>query len=610
MIMWPAMSRSWRPRVRGYIALHGPSPGQGGHDRLAGQIAASSGWDISHEIAGWRILTPPGGGLPVRRLPGDMGLVVGDLIHRGATAPLALDALQSLPNLSSLEIARVLMRGYWGRYVALIHDAQTGRPAVFRDPAGALDCVTWRIEDVDIVTSHPAAALPAAAPRELGLDWERIAELVADPGACGGALPLTGLRTICAGALRLGDQETQLWTPAQFAARPVDNVEEAKIGLRRAVDSCVAAYVAPDLPLLAEISGGLDSAIVASTIRQSPGANVASWLNYHDPDPWGDERTYARAVADRLRVPLTEARLPDTPFDPSAFGPTVESHRPSLCGLDAAFDIDLAARCAVSGAQRMLTGQGGDALFFQRPTATIAVDAMREHGLAAFATPLPVAVARWMQVSVWSVMGQMWRSRRPAANLHNPTARDCIRTGLPDPRHRHPWLTGCGGLPPAKQLQIADLTACAMHYGDCRRARAVDLVHPLLSQPILEHCLAIPATMLTAGWRDRALARATFADRLPAAITDRRSKGGGSRLFGHRLTAGLAAIRQHLLEGRLAERGLIDRELLDAKLTPERLIWEGDYGTIVYVAFLESWVRHWEGRIAEFRATAGSGPAS
>ena len=64
---------------------------------------------------------------------------------------------------------------------------------------------------------------------------------------------------------------------------------------------------------------------------------------------------------------------------------------------------------------------------------------------------------------------------------------------------RHPWLENVAALPPAKAAQVQRIVNARLFWGDCRRTRTAELLHPLLSQPVLEHCLSIPADVLAKG---------------------------------------------------------------------------------------------------------------
>src|SRR5690606_14688207 len=128
----------------------------------------------------------------------------------------------------------------------------------------------------------------------------------------------------------------------------------------------------------------------------------------------------------------------------------------------------------------------------------------------------------------------------------------------------HPWLDAASDLGPAKRYQIAGVINGVTFSGPSLQSQTVELVHPLLAQPVVETCLALSAEQLTLGRRDRALARETFRDRLTPEIAERRSKGEMTAYYGRRLAMSLNVIRPWLLDGRLASEGLIVRETVEA----------------------------------------------
>jgi asparagine synthase (glutamine-hydrolysing) len=160
------------------------------------------------------------------------------------------------------------------------------------------------------------------------------------------------------------------------------------------------------------------------------------------------------------------------------------------------------------------------------------------------------------------------------------------------------------GISPAKRQQISALAANLNANGATGRAERAHIAHPLLSQPVVEMCLAIPAPVLSAGERERSFARETFADRLPQEIVERRSKGDISVFLNRTLAASCGFLRPFLLDGQLAARGLIDVAEFDRALEPEAIVWKDASREILSAAALEAWVRHWEGRISK---AGGSG---
>lgn len=253
--------------------------------------------------------------------------------------------------------------------------------------------------------------------------------------------------------------------------------------------------------------------------------------------------------------------------------------------------------CGALHIQSILTGQGGDALFMQGRSAAIAVDA-RHLGVRRKARiELTYDLARWGRCSIWSVASQASQIR--GLGLRRPASFVARELACSTPTIRHPWLTDLDQVPPAKRHQIYGLAAALLFHGECRRSRVADLIHPLLSQPVIELCLGIPTFDLTGGRRDRALARETFAKRLPSGIVMRRSKGDLTAYYGRMLGRSLPTLRPWLLDGLLASRSLLDLDVLSEILTEDHLIWQGDYPDLMELIALEAWARGWSRRLYE-----------
>jgi asparagine synthase (glutamine-hydrolysing) len=87
------------------------------------------------------------------------------------------------------------------------------------------------------------------------------------------------------------------------------------------------------------------------------------------------------------------------------------------------------------------------------------------------------------------------------------------------------------------------------------------------------------------------LARQAFADLLPDLVRLRRSKGGNTTYWLRFFQDRLPALRDLLLEGRIAQRGLLDREIMAQALTPMGLAAGRDFMAINICLTAELWVR-------------------
>lgn len=551
--------------MRGYIALHWSADNPAG--RRLGQalqtLAQQHGYRAV-EAAGtcWVGVCGP---RPLKsHKPRKDCLILGD-VHAhpdasGGAPPAGPDP----------EIARWYCENRWGRYVILFREADGQVRSIFRDPCGALAAFHWRTGGVQIVASDTPDWLMTAARPRTGFDWTVVRQMLAQPWATPVTPGLLGLDAVGPGALHTVDGPIiELWSAEAIAARPERNEARAVAQLRRRLDVCVAA-LSDQASLGVELSGGLDSSIVAGALR-TLGRPVRLSLNTRAAEPETDETVFAQAVAERLGVPLTQRLRTEIPYSAVAFEATAGDPLPSQNGRDLDNDHTVAEACRTAGVDTLMTGKGGDALFFQMHTPLAFADLWQDKPLRSlFSAHLP-GVARWTRTSTWSLI-RTARSQEPGA--------------------------GAAGLPPAKRLQIAAISGGMAYYSRCRRAEVVDMVHPLMAQPLVEWALRTPVPLLVAGGRERGLARSVFEDRLPALVRNRRGKGDYAACFNRQAARNLPFLRAYLLDGRLAAEQVLDRTVMESRLDVDALRWTGGAPELLAAVSLEAWVRRWEARQA------------
>lgn len=540
-----------------------------------------AGWSRRSQDPFVQVFTPTDGRLEVTRGLDGHGVLIGEVFD-GDGQPLSREARGAL-GCKRLDAARAraVCSEHWGRYL-LIRRVE-GNVAILRDPSGALDCVVWRKAGVTFIATSAEAVLDPWLPEDTAIDWHEVAALVGRPGEHRHHLALTELAPVAGGELRtIGDtvnRAIQIWRPADVyrnrGSRPVPD-------LRRVVECSVRA-LAGERRWIAELSGGLDSAIVAAALTPEQRGNVAAWINHYVDQPEGDERLYAWAVARRHGFMLTEVHRDGLRLDAARLGRCSETFRPAANDIDPDYNDDIAHRIEALDAWGSLTGQGGDAVFFQMPSLLVGLDEICERRLRARWEVLH-RLSRWLRRPLWpTALAKDWREER---------------------RHRagwsHPWLDDLQGVPPAKAMQMSALTFCQTFQGPAVRSRLGPCINPLLSQPVMEGGLAMSTVDLTWGGRDRAAARLAFADDLPPTVMDRRSKGELGVYYGGAVSARLGFLRDYLLGGALAEAGLIDAGLED-RLTRDSLMWRGGHSMLLSLALTEAWVRRWRERLGRRR---------
>ena len=532
--------------------------------------------------------------LAIHHPAGEHLLVLGDLFDAldGDRTPIPTHG-------DDADRARALIRRYWGRYIGMFRTPRGQVRQILRDPSGAHECAAWRYEGVQVVTSELSDWLLESAAPPVQIDWDVVGGLLRDPINATAASPLIGIRVAEAGDLTdlNARRTTPLWRPVDFTASVTSDPREAAAWLRDRIDGCLAAFAKVIERPGVEVSGGLDSAIVAGGF-QAGGATPHLWFNMFGPFAEGDERRFVRTLGDRLGFEPHCIQRAIKPMSTEGFGVTARGPRPGVNGRDYSFDTAVAEACREAGVDALLTGKGGDGVFFQMGVPDIFTDVLRERGLGAVFSPALPQLARWTRRSTWSLLRTALRTPRRA-----PLDRSARRLSIFNPesvshdaeRDLHPWLRGLETVPPAKRLQIESVAAGLAYQSQCRRTEAADLIHPLLAQPVVELALGLSVPLLTDDGRaDRRLARAAFADRLPPEILHRRSKGEMTAYFGRQAAASIPFLQGHLLEGRLAARGLIDRGRTEALLDPDRLLGRGSVPDFTMAAVTESWVRRGE----------------
>ncbi|CAN5203840.1 lasso peptide isopeptide bond-forming cyclase [soil metagenome] len=588
----------------GYVVLtHPPGAASLAFEDMVHALTVAGGWTLAHRSFRLAVLTESQVPPPVTPLTGRAGVIgvlIGRVFDRTATmtGEVAAARLGGMGDIEPLDACEQLIEGAWGTYVGVWIGPPKAGPTVLRDPSGGFEVLVWRRDDVTVVSSRPIVG--RAGPVGLAIDWPRVGQIIADPiSATLGPPPLTGLAQVDPGAALHGPDlknKIVLWSPAAVVRSARGRPWPSRGDLRRTVDGCVAALADDPDPIVCEISGGLDSAIVVTSLA-AQGLKPKAAVNFYGDQPEADERRYAQAVADRIGVPLRTVRRTPFAFDAAILEASGREARPNFNALDAAYDAGLIEALKAADAKALFTGHGGDTVFYQVAASALAADLLRGEPCEGSRLRRLEEVARRTRRSIWSLSWEALTGRASAISIEGQLLRkeaEQVRRAGPS----HPWVADTRRIPLAKRRQIRALVSNLTANGMTGRAERARIVHPLLAQPVVEVCLSIPAPVLSAGERERSFAREAFADRLPSLIVERRSKGEISVHLNRCLAASSAFLRDFLLGGRLAARGLVDGLALAAALEPEAIVWKDASREILTATALEAWVRHWEARIA------------
>ena len=602
-------------------------------ERVAHRLCAERPWELAYRHPGVLLGSRTSGtrSPSVHYLARAQGVVLGSLFRRSADAPSS--AIGDLDEASSRRIVtsagRDLIESYWGSYVALVQDTGSEHCGLLREPTASLACFHCMWEGIHVAFSDFADLVRYVAP-PLTVDESYLATRLAIGFQPSRRCAFTEIEDIPGGEWTTFAQRparTTLWHPDRFCTEaPLEDASRAAAALRAVVFDSVRALTAPHDHILLQLSGGLDSSIVAACIARQAHRPEIHCLNFFipssDPTPQpiplpiglapedrakilrlassGDEREFARIVAQTCGFPLTEyEKRPLDLEDPRVW-------RAPLAPVPSAYVFsyeDDAAECtsaAHTGATACFSGHGGDTVFYATQRALGALDYAFLHPLRAGLIAQILQAAHLSGESLLGVSRKTFRHGLLRAPLPPPfdpmrqphLLRDDAFHGVSASGHSHPWLDPAVALCPGKRIHSLGVTlSIPFYYNTYRRETLAPAVHPLAAQPVVELALRIPTYVLLANGISRGLARRAFHDLLPAEITRRTVKGTSAQYWQHVVQHNVPFLRRCLLEGELVRQNLLDRAKLERYLTPEQPFLTVPATRIMDYLACETWLR-------------------
>ena len=537
----------------------------------------------------------------------EAGVVLGRLFSADLSKR-SLDSIEQIDERATREIVRTggqhLVRNFWGGYVALLVDRQTRCAYAIRDCSGKIPCYYRKFRDVTIVFAdvNDLASLELPEPTP---NWQYLAAFIYSSQSQVRACAFNEIQEVLVGE-RLMVQgrsvsQTALWDPRTICRlRRIDRYENAVAEIREVTQKCIDAWARSYDLMLHGLSGGFDSAVVLGSLSHSPSRSRITCLNQYGAVSHEDEREYARAAAVRAGVTLLEVPMVAAAdrFD-SRLLSAPKTPKPAVTALFRLLEIDVINRIAKeTGARTLWTGQGGDHIFLQTTDASSAGDFLDTLGLRPGFIAAVRDAARLSRQPYWFVLRSAYSRRRGDAGPRpNSLARArCFvdPATLPDDVDQylsHPWAADAEDLPRGKQMQIRFLAEVANRHRPIARLERAPQHHPLLSQPLMEVCLQIPTYLLLRGGRERALAREAFADRVPSQIQRRRDKGSIISHATEMIRQSEPFVRELLLDGALAQAGVIVRSELEPYIVQGQSFREEHLLPLLACIAAEVWAR-------------------
>lgn len=526
---------------------------------------------------------------PTLEIPGH-GLLIGQAFTKGGQSiSQRLDIDGSIHAITSH-----LLQDTWGDYVAVLVDHDES-PAItlLRDPSGAVPCVYSLADGEGFITSDIGLAVDLGLYRR-EVNWQTIAHGLTFPYLKTARTALQHVRELLPGSILTCEGRNSLvrsaWSPWHFVEKDIRHTDPraAAENVRDAVSSAVRALSTRDDRFVVELSGGLDSSVIAACLHHAlPRATFCTLVM---PVAGTDERPYARLVTDALGQMLfpVEVGFDNVHIE---FPVSRSSVAPAIGIPQNAINEAWTAAGARYGVDSFFSGAGGDTIFCYLKTAAPAADAFRELGVMAGIAAIG-NLAALHQCTIFKVGRLVLKkiSHRPhtAWKVDHALLNRSLVTTTPE---HHPWMDAPPGALSGDREKIHDLIGVQLFRDAAPRGQGRSMHLPLLSQPVMEACLKVPTWMWIADGRNRAIARQAFADQLPRGVLDRRSKGSYIGHMAAIYTRNKPKIREFLEEGQLCAHDLLDRPALANFFAKDLASRDLSFLRIFDLCAAENWTR-------------------
>lgn len=559
------------------------------------------------------------GVLDARVLGNNNGIVLGPLFERHAEcaddsicAPAMLDKWQS--DAITQSRGRRLITNYWGNYVAILNDPISKVKLIIKDPSGSLPCMCVRVCDITLIFSCIADCVGLNLLR-FTPNWKYITARVLRPGIPCTAAALTEVTEVHRGeCLQINPhkdgalQRQQYWMPADFCDGSHIILDRARAAeaLVATVVSSIQTLASCHSSLLLRLSGGLDSSIVLGCLKDAPSKPRITCCTYNTPSARANARPWAQIAAESAACELVERILDPRAVDLRKMLTAQPTARPSWIIGDmqiAPIELPLAAEV---GASAVFTGHGGDCGLGSLSIDCSLSEYVRHRGIDRGFLQVALQVASCRDLSIWQVLartihdwasgGRSFEARRAARHASRLTT---VAPGIDleeaNGIFEHPWFKVRRPASPAIVNQLGDLTSAPKFYTAFidPALPSPERVDPFYSQPVVELLLRIPPFLQIDGGRNRGLARQAFAGRVPKVLLDRVWKDRAPQGLSTIVNNNRKFIREQLLDGILAGRGLLNRRALEAALSDAPSSVQHPEGEIMSHLDVEVWLHHW-----------------
>lgn len=532
-------------------------------------------------------------------LADNKGLFVGKVFDRQTFAPAYFTSLDAQ---AITHDPKLMLKNWWGRYIGVVHNKDTQRSTLLRDPQGLLS-LFYLAQTDGVIFSTDLSLLYDFLEEKPSLDTDYFMEYLHGINDASSLTPFAGIQELLPGmGLHIQANgacvQEQLWDLSECAGSFITDTNAFEEELLSTLQLSVKAWVKDSSGVCLELSGGADSSGLMILLRNVLPDHKIIGVNYIDSKtPSSNEIEHAQEVADVCNVPLYFHDWQNS----SLLDPLPISWRPNKPNTFLMFNkahqrLDSLAR--EHGCSEIINGHGGDHVFLAPQPINAVADYWLDKGFRGITSPMK-ELSSTNRMPWWMLAKDTIKSIAGYYGKKNTSSHESTAYFDPSlhysPKEDSFYLnSSIKNFYPAKKKHVKNLFH-AMAFADRNQRMATrTITHPLLSQPIVEMGLKIPTYQSFKHGYDRIFFRNSVSRiKKPGALW-RTMKGETTGSMAKSLAAQASEIQDIILQGYFAKNGILNREWFIHEIAKIRHGHVDNLWPVIRFLMAQLWLNQWK----------------